>query len=252
MFGTSRLKRNVIGVLVSLVVVSTCGTMLYRALGQVPTFYRVVDGLSAEECTTEARQFLRQSTAILNQIENESVWSGVFRSRQVNAWLAWDFARKHAEILPEGISDPRVSFDEGRITLGFQMANGPVTTIVSARGRVWLPEPNYVAIELDSARAGALPIPAQVVVRTVTSAAHSAGLDIEWRQLDGKPVALIRLSRAGKPAAVRVDRIALRDGMLYLAGRSGGTSPRTAKLSPVASGESAQNSSHHPAASRLR
>jgi hypothetical protein len=216
--------------------------LLIESLRRVPAFYRAVDGLSAEECTTESRQFLRQSTAVFNQIENEPAWSGVFRERQVNAWLAWDFARKHAELLPHGVSQPRVKLDDGRITLGFHLQNGPVTTVVSARGRVWLPEPNYVAVELETVRAGALPIPARALVQTVSAVVQSAGLEVDWRQHAGKPVALVRLTRSGKEAAIRVDRIELRDGMLYLAGRSAvGASQRAATPSPAGPSEVSSN-----------
>jgi hypothetical protein len=210
-----------------------------------------VDGLSPEECTTESRQFMRQSTAVFNQIENEPAWCGVFRDRQVNAWLAWDFARKHADILPEGVSDPRVSFNDGRITLGFHVKNGPITTVVSARGRVWLPEPNFVAIELETVRAGALPIPSRLLVQTISSVVQSAGLGVEWRQHAGKPVALVRLTRPEKQAAVRLDRVEVREGMLYLAGRSAhGASHRAATGSTggppeVSSNRQAPDSSLH-------
>jgi hypothetical protein len=222
MFERPRWKRYAIVTLGVAALLSLSAAFFLRFLGRVPLFYQAVDALSAEERTNESRQFVRQSTAIFNQIENEPAWSGVFRERQVNAWLAWDFARKHAEILPRGVSEPRVSFDDGRITLGFHMQNGPVAVIVSARGRLWLPEPNFVAVELEAVRAGALPIPASVVVETVSTAAKSAGLEIEWRQHAGRPVALIRLGRPENQTAIRVDRVELREGLLYLEGRSAG------------------------------
>jgi hypothetical protein len=205
-------------VVVSVTVVA--GVSLLRSLDCVPTFYRSVDSLTVEQRTSESRQFLRQSTSIFNQIENDSVWSGVFRERQVNAWLAGDFARKHSEILPTGVIEPRVSFSDGLISLGFQMQSGPMTTVVSACGRVWLPEPNFVAVELQTARAGALPIPIRVVVDTVSAVAESAGLHVDWREHEGHPVALLRLGHSEEKAAIQIDRVELREGLLYLAGRS--------------------------------
>jgi hypothetical protein len=215
-----RWKRYAIVALGSAALLTVGAASVLKFASSVPLFYRAVDTLSAEERTTESRQFLRQSTAIFNQIENEPAWSGVFRDRQVNAWLAGDFARKHAEILPSRVSEPRVAFDQGRITLGFQMQNGPVAVVVSACGRVWLPEPNFVAVEFEAARAGALPIPIRVVVDTVSAAARSAGFQIDWREHAGCPVALLRLSEPEKQSAVQVDRVELREGMLYVSGRS--------------------------------
>jgi hypothetical protein len=220
MFERRLWKRFVVLSLGTAALLCVTGAVVLKSLKRVPIFYRAVDTLSAEERSTESRQFVRQSTAIFNQIENEPSWSGVFREQQVNAWLAGDFARKHAEVLPSGVTGPRVSFDDGRITLGFQMQHGPVAPVISACGRVWLPEPNFVAVELEAARAGAIPIPIRVIVDTVSAAAKSAGYQIDWREHAGRPVALLRLSEPEKPSAVQVDRVELREGLLYLSGRS--------------------------------
>ena len=247
MVGRSRWRRF------SVFALGAAGLMLplafaFESIRRVPAFYRAVDELSSEECTNEARQFVRQSTTVFNQIENETAWSGVFRERQVNAWLAWDFARKHADILPRGVTNPRVSFDDGRITIGFHMHTGPVRTIVSARGRVWLPEPNFVAVELETVRAGALPLPAGIVVQNVTAAVQAAGLQIEWRQHAGKAVALVRLAEPNGDAAVRVDRLEMKQGLLYVAGRSArGRSGDSAGSSASGSSSEMSLNRHKPA-----
>lgn len=222
MVQTSRLKRNVLGALAVAAAFCAVAAVVFEMVARVPPFYEAAERLSAEDCSSDSRQFVRQSTAVFNQIENEPMWSGFFRQSHVNAWLAWDFARKHCEILPDGVSDPRMEFSDGRITLAFRMRNGPMEAVISACGRVWLPEPNYVAVELESVRAGAIPVPSGFVVRTVTDAVRATGIEIEWRHHEGHPVALLRLSRNDNPEAAQVDRLELRDGLLYLAGRSSG------------------------------
>jgi hypothetical protein len=182
MLGTSRWKRLAIVVTGSFMVVSLLAAGVSYLLGRGPVYYQQIETLSDEDRTAESRQFVRQSSAIFNQIENETAWSGTFRESHVNAWLAGDFERKHGDLLPRGVSDPRVSFENGRVALAFQLQRGPVTTIVSARGRMWLPESNFVVIELEGVRAGVIPMPSGYVIQTVSAGAKSAGLDLEWKQ----------------------------------------------------------------------
>ena len=222
MLGASYWKKLAIVAAGSLTVLCLLAAAVIYLLGRGPAFYRQTDTLSDADRTAESRQFVRQSSDVFNQIENEPAWSGSFRESHVNAWLAGDFERKHGNLLPRGVSDPRVSFENGRVALAVQLQWGPVTTILSARGCVWLPESNFVAIELESVRAGVIPMPAGYVIQTVTSAAKSAGLDLEWKQHDGNPVALLRLSRSDHTAAVCVDKVEIKDGVLRVVGRSRG------------------------------
>lgn len=222
MLGTSRWKRLAIVVTGSLTVLSLLAAGVIYLLGRGPAYYRQIETLSDEDRTAESRQFVQQSSAVFNQIENEPAWSGTFRESHVNAWLAGDFERKHGDLLPRGVFDPRVSFENGCVALAFQLQRGPVTTIISARGRMWLPESNFVAFELEGVRAGVIPMPAGYVIQTVSSAAKSAGLNLEWKQHDGKPVALLRLSRSDQSTAIRVDQVEIKDGTLRVAGRSRG------------------------------
>jgi hypothetical protein len=230
--GTTGWKRLAIVAISSFAVLSLLAAAVVYMLGRGPNYFRNIESMSDEDRTAESRQFVQQSSAIFNQIENEPAWSGTFRESQVNAWLAGDFERKHGELLPRGVSDPRVSFQNGRVALAFQLQRGPVTTVVSARGRMWLPESNFVAIELESVRAGVIPMPAEYVIQTVSSAAKSAGLDLEWKQHDGKPVALLRLSRSDQDTAIRVDQVEIKDGTLRVAGRSRGHADLAGPSSP--------------------
>ncbi len=220
MHGMSSGKKRTILVVGSCTALALLASLVIRLLDRGPAFYRRPDQLSVEDRQAQSRQFLRQTTSIWNQVENDPAWSGTIRDSQVNAWLAVDFALKHSDVLPVGVSDPRISFDDGRLAMAFRKQLGPLATVVSARGRIWLPESNLVAIELDSLRAGVFPIPAGVVVGTVTSAAKSMELDLEWRSHAGKPVALIRLARPEDQPRVSIDNLELKCGMLYLAGHS--------------------------------
>lgn len=250
MLATSRWKKIAIGAIGSLTGLSLLAAGVIAMLGRGPDYYGQIDALSDEDRTAESRQFVQQSSAVFNQVENEPAWSGEFRESQVNAWLAGDFERKHGNLLPRGISDPRVSFENGCVALAFQLQRGPVTTVVSASGRVWLPESNFVAIELESVRAGVIPMPAGYVIQTISSAAKSAGLEIEWKQHDGNPVALLRLGSADDNAAIRVDQVEIKDGLLRVAGHSRGHGTFPGLRSPDADSSDVSWNVHSPESPR--
>jgi hypothetical protein len=85
---------------------------------------------------------------------------------------------------------------------------------------MWLPQANFVAVEVASVRAGVIPIPTRAVVQIASCAAQSVGLDLEWRQHQGRPVALVRLAKPETHSAIRLDRVELSNGEFYIAGRS--------------------------------
>jgi hypothetical protein len=194
--------------------------MLLYLLGCEPAFFAEVDTLAPDERAARAKQFLRRSTAVCNQMTNDAEWDAVFDDVQVNAWLAEDFARKHSGLLPSGVSDPRVSFGAGRVAVAFRMSYGPMTTIVAVTGRLWLPKPNVVAFEVESVRAGRIPLPRSSMIATATAAVSSVGLDLDWKRNNDKPVALLHCPQLGGEKGFGVERLELRRGVLYVAGRS--------------------------------
>lgn len=187
---------------------------------RVPVFYGRVESMSAAERVAASKQFVRRSADIWNEMENERLWTGRFHESQVNSWLACDFAQKHASVLPSGVSQPRISFVRGRLALAFRRQIGPVRCIISVSGRVWLPEPNLVAVEFDEVRAGVLPLPAAHAVSALAAAARSAGIGIEWKQLDGNPVALLQLGDPATRHNIELKQIEIEDGVLFVAGSS--------------------------------
>ncbi len=215
-----RSKRILLTALSAFALVAFAAALVVYLLARPPQFYSQVDRLSAEDRDAESKQFVRRSASIWNQMANDANWSGTFSERQVNAWLVEDFVEKKLVELPAGVSDPRVAFDQGRVYLAFKRKLGALTTLVSVGGRVWLPEPNLIALELEEVQAGAIPLPTAPIVQMLSAAAKSAKIDIEWQQYAGHPVALIRLKGPENQTGLGVERIELQKGVLYVAGRS--------------------------------
>ena len=225
----SRRKRVVLWSLAAATSLCVLAAVVLHLVGRAPQFYHDIDRLSPDEREAESKQFVRRSAGIWNQIANESKWSGTFSERHVNAWLAEDFEEKHLGALPRGVSDPRIAFESGRVSLAFKKQFGCVTALVSGSGRLWLPEPNVLALEIEHVRAGAIPLPSGPVVEMLATAAESAGLDLEWQQYAGHPVALLRLKGPENTSGLGIDRIEIQDGMFYAAGRSFHADPKSRK-----------------------
>jgi len=220
MFGTSRAKRIVMALLAGAFVVSAVAAGLLMCMGSTPAYYNQLDRLSTEELSVASKQFVRRSAGIWNLMATETVWDGAFNEQQVNAWLACDFVDKQIAVLPAGVSAPRVAFRRGQLSLAFTKDLYVMDVVISGTARVWLPEPNLVAVEIAEVRAGAIPLPSGPVVRTISSAAASAGVELVWQQNDGKPVALLRLKGPDNHNGFGIEHIELNDGSLYVAGRS--------------------------------
>ena len=218
MQGLSRGKRIAILTLGGLTISSLAAAVLLHLAGCVPQYYHAIDGLPPEDRAELTRQFVRNSTGLLNQIQNDSIWAGRFRDTEVNAWLASDFDQKHSDLLPAGGSDPRVCFDNDRVSLAFQYRWGPVMSLVSVTGRLWAPRPDVVAMEFERIRAGQIPLPFSTVMDTLSDAARSAGLTLEWKQHEGHPVALLKVARGKNGMAI--DRAQVTNGALVLGGHT--------------------------------
>jgi hypothetical protein len=222
MLGSAAWKRKIVCAIGGAFCLGLLGVLLVALAARVPAFYAQIDALPADQREVESRQFVRRSTALFNEIENEPRWSSTFQAVQVNAWLATDFAEKHAGVLPRGVTAPRVAFHRGRVTLGFRVERGPLHAVISLQGRVWLPEPNLIAVEFERVRAGVLPLPSNQVMGTLSAAAQSAKLDVEWKKHGTNPVALIRLTPPDHPSNIEIEHVDLDQGSIRLAGQSHG------------------------------
>lgn len=236
MLGTRRAQRiAVIGLSLA-----TCGAILVATAGYFlhiePAFYEQAGGFVSAEGQTAARGFLRESTKLFNAIENDAEWSASFRASELNAWLTHEFPKKHRELLPSGVRHPRVAFERDCMRIGFRAAIGPIETVVSVTGRVWVPEPNRLAIEFDQVRGGVVPLPMSWLVGRVNQVMHSAQVPVEWKRHRGKKVALVRLGDPRESALVELLRAEVGETVLFVAGRS-----RNRASDQVARDESASN-----------
>lgn len=194
--------------------------ILWVSLTLEPEFYRAQAALPRAARASEAKQFVARSLRLRNDIVNEPRWEAAFTDQQVNSWLAEDLVTHFADQIPDGVHEPRVAFETDRVSLGFELDQGPIRSVVWVVARVRVPEANVLALTLEKIRAGVVPIPADRLLDRITEQGRRRGLDIRWERDGDLPMALIRYTPDPNRRDVVVEAVQVLNGQIRLAGRS--------------------------------
>jgi hypothetical protein len=215
-------KKRVLLVGATLVaVLAAAPALVWLSLTHKPRFYQAMVTVPHDQQEAKAKRFVAQSLQLRNDIVNEPRWEAAFTDQEVNAWLAEDLVTHFADQLPPGVHEPRVMFELDRVTLAFELDQGPVRSVVWVVARPFVPEPNVLELTLEKIREGMLPVPAENVLDRIATHARGRGLDVTWKRGDDKhPVAVIRYTPHAGRDDVQLDRVAILKGEIHLAGRS--------------------------------
>src|SRR5947209_8283925 len=176
--------------------------------------------LPRDERAVKARRFMAQSLQLRNDICNEPVWEAVFTDQEVNAWLAEDLVTEFADQLPPEVHEPRVVFEFDRVTLAFELDQGPLRSVIWVVAQPRVTSPNVLELTLEKIRAGVLPVPAEKVIDRVIEHAQAHGLDVHWKRVHGLPVVVARYTPHSRREDVLLELLQIGDGEIRLAGRS--------------------------------
>ncbi len=199
-----------------------------------PRFYkeRFCSG-DPSHCRQLSNQFLQIASRLINDLQNAPAWSSEFKEDQINGWLADDFEQNHAsKALPAGVKAPRVQISGDRFRLGFRCERGPFSTVIQIGARAWVPKRNLLAIELETAQAGMLPLPTTYTRTVIEQFIIDQGLDISWKRNGRSLVALVDFTRAEREIILR--RVEVKDGHLAVEGLSGRLAIPTTDYAPTA------------------
>src|SRR5262249_56862421 len=114
---------------------------------------------------------------------NDPSWEAVCTDQEVNAWLAEDLVTEFADQLPPEVHEPRILFDLDRVTLAFELDQGPVRSVIWVVARPRVPEPNLLELTLEKIRAGVLPVPSERVIDQIVEQARAHGLDVRYERV---------------------------------------------------------------------
>lgn len=216
-------KQRAIGL--SFALAAVLAALAFWALTYQPAFYRtaLVQFDAPEKRDRQAASFTLAVTQLADEIEHQDRWSQQFSEQSLNGWLAKELSEKFAELLPAGIEQPRVRFEQDELQIGFRARRGIWSGIVSARLRVWVARRNQLACEIQSLRAGLAPIPADDMLQSLVDGLNQAGWRVEWKSGDGADVLLVTLDAETRAPHERprpvLEALELVPGKLRVSGR---------------------------------
>ena len=220
-----------ISAVVLLLSVAITLAVAYQATQQVPEFYLQAIKSNPQQQQQASTEMFNRGSRLLQKTKKHGRWQAEFTADQINGYLAIDLEKQFPDVLPAEVKDPRVAITPGRATIACRYESDRISSVLSLGISIYLSEPNVVALRVHKARAGRLPLPLSEVLDVITTTAQHMELPLEWRQIDGDPVALITIPRprdeANRP--VILESLELREGLFYVAGK---TLRRTTRRSP--------------------
>jgi len=168
---------------------------LVVSLKYQPKFYQtaLADSAPPEVRREQAKVFVQTTLQLVDGIRNDDRWSHEFSEDAVNGWLAEELPAKYAECLPPEVTAPRVKFEKGTLLLAFQIRHGVWKGVVSGKVRPWVTGPNQLALEIQSARIGLVPVPVDEILGDFIKDLNSAGWRMQWKNNGKQDVLVVSL-----------------------------------------------------------
>lgn len=180
----------------ALLLAGVAGSLRYR-----PTFYKraLADAASPETRRAQVKNFVQTTLHLVDEIRHEDHWSREFSEDAVNGWLAEELPVRYAEWLPPDVAAPRIKFDQGVVRVAFQSRRGGLEAVISGQVRPWVTGPNQLALEIDSARVGLVPVPVDELLGEFVKNMNAAGWRMEWKSTGKRDVLVVDLDGSDLP-----------------------------------------------------
>jgi hypothetical protein len=226
------LRLAVLIIILLSVIAGGAGFSFYQAAQHEPAFYRSAMQAPPEIQAKAGDELEQNMLELRNEARTPGHWEAVFTDEQINGWLAADFPDKFPGTLPAGVDDPRVEIREGSVNIAARYEDKLVKSVVSIVLDICLTDgANTVAVTIRRIRAGSLPVPVRQFLDRISRSAERNSIPLRWSQTDGDPVALVTIPSQHEDYVHReifVETIELRDGEVYLAGRTDEVPPPAA------------------------
>lgn len=223
----SRKKLFLMGTAILLILVGVGGTLLW-ALLRVPDFYADATASIPQEPAERqqaAKNLVQETTNLVNDIKHSDQWSASFKQSDINSWFVEELQQeKYNDVVPEGVSEPRLVIRDERLQLGFRFKRNGWNGIVSLKLKPWIQDQNRLAIEIESIRAGIVPIPLEEMLENLTQQLVDSGWDVTWNHANGHDVAVITLQQE-KPDSPVLESLLIDEGEVRVSGRSKSSLP---------------------------
>lgn len=207
----------------------TCGVgaglwMLVRCEPRIYLQAAVPPGEERHQLAADCQRELGLLINSVTDADPDSGWVHRFTDKEINCYLAEHFVQTNLDkqLLPDGISQPRIVIEPDLLRLAFRYGSGLWSTIISIDLRLWLVkgEPNVVALKLMGFHAGALPISAQSLLESISKTCQDNGIAVDWYRDEGRPVAVLRFQAEQAHPTLELQLIKLDQGAIHIQGRT--------------------------------
>lgn len=190
------------------------------AIRQTPEFYEaaIEEEPEPEVRRDDAKEFVQRTLNLVDGIQNADKWAEKFTQTQINSWLAEELQPKYGAFVPEGVTHPRVRLSDDIIEIGFRYKHENWDSIVSVKTRPWVPKPNSLAFEIQSIRAGLVPIPLESIVRDLSKQFETEGYRVEWTEVNGNDAVVLHFTGTSDEEPV-LESVHVAKGSITVAGR---------------------------------
>jgi len=166
---------------------------------------------------------MSKASSLVAGLDRPGDWGEAFSEDEANAWLSIDLPRHAPGLLAGRFSAPEVRFLDRRAAISALVRWGPLSARLWAILEVTVRSDNLVAVGVDSAGLGAVPLPPGVILGALATRAEAAGATTEIRLLDGGPVLLVHLpgttrTTSGQPSGYHLGGLRIIPGEVVLAG----------------------------------
>jgi hypothetical protein len=192
----------------------------FWGIRQTPEFYEaVIENEPAPEVRRDdAKVFVQRTLNLVDGMQHADKWAEEFTQSQINSWLSEELQPKYGSFVPEGVSHPRVRLADETIEVGFRYKHENWDSIVSVKTRPWVPKPNALAFEIQSIRAGLIPIPLERIVQDLSKQFEVEGYRVEWSEANGNDVVILHFTKSGDDQPV-LESVRVTNGKIIIAGQ---------------------------------
>lgn len=184
-----------------------------------------------------ARRVVTKAAACHAAISRPGAWEAAVTADELNAWLAIDLPRNHRKALPRGVSQPRLLFQPKHALIGTRVGYGPLTAVASLDFEIQLRDVNHLAIVLEQARLGAIPLPRPPILRELARRIAMLGMVTDLRMLDGRLVLMVYIPSTHDAGGTSywLESLSIGEGELLLAGTTRSSTEVRSRLDPPSS-----------------
>jgi hypothetical protein len=192
----NKTRKIVLSILATLTLLGIGGLGLLRwSLHQVQPYYQEALATNAQTLRSACLRLESRVSALASMAQQTAPWEALFTDTDVNGWLAVALEEKFPGWLPETISDLRMAFTDPWLLVGFHYQDAHYDTVVTLRMIPYMVEADGLAIRLESAHAGALPIPLEKIVQACRQGASAHHVPLRWVRQTNRPIALLPIDQ---------------------------------------------------------